>query len=246
MSSTPPGDGPRRTTKIRLPVANDTAEPAISILPPESSGLAGQLAFDGGQANIDVIVDADLRGQVMAILVEAGFLARFWQQGEAFMRAASKLAAGTVLIDARQPGRPGVDLQQAIRLAGLNWPLVAILSAGDVQTTVELLKAGAETVVEAPIDRDRLEAAIRSASRRIVDVDANEEVGHAYRCLSLLTRRETEVLRGLVAGLPNKTIAYDLGISPRTVEVYRANIMHKFEARSLSDVLRFAFAAKFA
>jgi len=228
-----------------LPVANDHSEPAVTILPTEPEVHTHQLALDAGQANVDVIVGADLRAPVMAILIEAGFLARFWQQGDAFVRAASKLAAGCVLIDARKPERSGLMVQQAIRAAGLNWPLVAIMSAGDVPTTVEVLKAGAETVVEAPVDREQLEYAIRTAAHRLIEVDASEEVRHAYRCLSLLTRRETEVLRGLVAGLPNKTIAYDLGISPRTVEVYRANIMHKFEARSLSDVLRSAFAAKF-
>ncbi|MFN4308938.1 response regulator transcription factor, partial [Sulfurihydrogenibium azorense] len=92
---------------------------------------------------------------------------------------------------------------------------------------VALLKSGAQTVIEAPVDDVSLNAAIREAARRLAELDDSEEVRHAYRCLSLLTRRETEVLRGLVAGLPNKTIAYDLGISPRTVEVYRANIMHK-------------------
>ena len=139
-----------------------------------------------------------------------------------------------------------MDVQMAIRGAGLGWPIIAIISQGDVPTTVAVLKAGAEAVIEAPVDGEVLRSAIRDAARLLNETDANDEVRHAYRCLSLLTRRETEVLRGLVAGLPNKTIAYDLGISPRTVEVYRANIMHKFEARSLSDVLRSAFAAKFA
>ncbi len=236
---------PRRTAVSALPVANDPIEPAITILPDEPHEHGRQLGLDAGQANVDVIVGPDLRGPVMAILIEAGFLARFWQQGEAFVRAASKLAAGCVLIDVRKPDRSGLMVQQAIRAAGLNWPLVAIMSAGDVPTTVQVLKAGAETVVEAPIERQELEYAIRTAAHRLIEVEASEDVRHAYRCLSLLTRRETEVLRGLVAGLPNKTIAYDLGISPRTVEVYRANIMHKFEARSLSDVLRSAFAAKF-
>lgn len=228
--------------------ANDGHELAIKILPPgDAMGASdAQFSIDAGQPNVDVIVGADLRNMVMTILVEAGFLARFWQQGVAFVRAAPKLAPGCVLIDVRKTERFGMDVQMAIRGAGLGWPIIAIISQGDVPTTVAVLKAGAEAVIEAPVDGEVLRSAIRDAARLLSETDANDEVRHAYRCLSLLTRRETEVLRGLVAGLPNKTIAYDLGISPRTVEVYRANIMHKFEARSLSDVLRSAFAAKFA
>jgi len=228
------------------PAANDAPEAAIAILSGGSMpGIESQLAIDRGQPNVDVIVGGDLRSSVMAILIDAGFLARFWHQAAAFVRAAPKLAPGCVLVDVRKPERMGMSVQDSIRGAGLNWPVVGIVSEGDVPTTVEVLKSGAQTVIEAPVDSVSLNHAIREAARRLVEIDDSEEVRHAYRCLSLLTRRETEVLRGLVAGLPNKTIAYDLGISPRTVEVYRANIMHKFEARSLSDVLRYAFAAKF-
>jgi two-component system, LuxR family, response regulator FixJ len=228
------------------PAANDAPEAAIEILSGGSMpGIESQLAIDGGQPSVDVIVGGDLRNSVMAILIDAGFLARFWHQAAAFVRAAPKLSPGCVLVDVRKPDRMGMSMQDSIRRAGLNWPVVGIVSEGDVPTTVEVLKSGAHTVIEAPVDSVSLNRAIREAARRLTEIDDSEEVRHAYRCLSLLTRRETEVLRGLVAGLPNKTIAYDLGISPRTVEVYRANIMHKFEARSLSDVLRYAFAAKF-
>lgn len=242
-------DRKRRTDDeipIQPPAANDMPEVVIEILSGGSlPGIESQLAIDRGQPSVDVIVGGDLRSSVMAILIDAGFLARFWHQAAAFVRAAPKLAPGCVLVDVRKPERIGMSVQESIRGAGLNWPVVGIVSEGDVPTTVALLKSGAQTVIEAPVDGVSLNDAIREAARRLVEIDDSDEVRHAYRCLSLLTRRETEVLRGLVAGLPNKTIAYDLGISPRTVEVYRANIMHKFEARSLSDVLRYAFAAKF-
>lgn len=230
----------------QTPAANDAPEVAIEILSGRSMpGMESQLAIDRGQPSVDVIVGGDLRSSVMAILIDAGFLARFWHQAAAFVRAAPRMAPGCILIDARKPDRMGMSVQESIRGAGFNWPVVGIVSEGDVQTTVAVLKSGAQTVVEAPVDGQSLNNAIREAARRLTEIDDSEEVRHAYRCLSLLTRRETEVLRGLVAGLPNKTIAYDLGISPRTVEVYRANIMHKFEARSLSEILRYAFAAKF-
>lgn len=230
----------------QTPAANDAPEVAIEILSGRSMpGMESQLAIDRGQPSVDVIVGGDLRSSVMAILIDAGFLARFWHQAAAFVRAAPRMAPGCILIDARKPDRMGMSVQESIRGAGFNWPVVGIVSEGDVQTTVAVLKSGAQTVVEAPVDGESLNNAIREAARRLAEIDDSEEVRHAYRCLSLLTRRETEVLRGLVAGLPNKTIAYDLGISPRTVEVYRANIMHKFEARSLSEILRYAFAAKF-
>ncbi len=228
------------------PAANDSPEAAIEILSGGSMpGTEAQLAIDRGQPSVDVIVGGDLRNSVMTILIDAGFLARFWHRAAAFVRAAPKMAPGCVLVDVRKPDRMGMSVQDSIRGAGLNWPVVGIVSKGDVPATIEVLKSGAHTVIEAPVDRMSLNRAIRDAARLLAEIDDNDEVRHAYRCLSLLTRRETEVLRGLVAGLPNKTIAYDLGISPRTVEVYRANIMHKFEARSLSDVLRYAFAAKF-
>lgn len=236
------GDG----LPAQTPAANDAPEVAIEILSGRSMpGMESQLAIDRGQPSVDVIVGGDLRSSVMAILIDAGFLARFWHQAAAFVRAAPRMAPGCILIDARKPDRMGMSVQESIRGAGFNWPVVGIVSEGDVQTTVAVLKSGAQTVVEAPVDGESLNNAIREAARRLAEIDDSEEVRHAYRCLSLLTRRETEVLRGLVAGLPNKTIAYDLGISPRTVEVYRANIMHKFEARSLSEILRYAFAAKF-
>lgn len=205
-----------------------------------------QLTLDVGNPSVDAIVGADLRTAVMETLVGAGFLARFWQKGAAFVRAAPTLAAGCVLIDLRQPDGTGRETHDEIRRAGLFWPVVAIVAHGDVHAAVIALKGGIEGVVEAPVDGAELNRTIADAMMASPTLNSADDMRRAAHCLSKLTRREKDVLRGLVAGLPNKTIAYDLGISPRTVEVYRANIMQKCSARSLSDVLRVAFSSRFA
>jgi two-component system, LuxR family, response regulator FixJ len=125
-------------------------------------------------------------------------------------------------------------------------PVIVITGHGDVPLAVEAMKAGAVDFLEKPFDDEVLLASVRSA----IGTLENETDRHALKSalterLASLSNREREVLEGLVAGNPNKTIAYDLGISPRTVEIYRANVMTKMEAGSLSELVRMALVGGF-
>lgn len=123
-------------------------------------------------------------------------------------------------------------------------PVIILTGHGDISIAVRAMKAGAVDFLEKPFERQTLLSAIEAAYDRIQD--AGTSAGRAAEAgilIAGLTAREQDVLRGLARGLPNKTIAYDLGISPRTVEVHRANLMTKLNVRSLSEALRIAFAA---
>ncbi|MGV1015196.1 MAG: LuxR C-terminal-related transcriptional regulator, partial [Methyloceanibacter sp.] len=121
-------------------------------------------------------------------------------------------------------------------------PAIVITGHGDVPLAVEAMKAGAIDFIEKPFDEEAILRAVRSALERRGERDSGEGAEIAAR-LASLSERERQVLEGLVSGHPNKTIAYDLGISPRTVEVYRANLMTKMQARSLSELIRMAILA---
>jgi two-component system response regulator FixJ len=149
-----------------------------------------------------------------------------------------------VLVDVRMPGMSGLELQRELKRRAIALPVVVITGHGDIPMAVAALKAGAVDFLEKPFEKARLLDAIEAAFARLED-----EAGRADRAqdaavvIASLTAREQDVLKGLAKGLPNKTIAYDLGISSRTVEVHRANLMSKLKVRSLSEALRIAFAA---
>jgi two-component system response regulator FixJ len=154
------------------------------------------------------------------------------------------LASGVVLTDVRMPGgMDGLALQRALAALSASLAVVVMTGHADVPIAVEALKAGARDFLEKPFDEDRL---VRVVGEALTDSQrAQEEIaasaGIATR-LASLTPREREVLERLVAGLPNKTIAYDLGTSPRTVEVQRARVMEKMGARSLAELVRMVLA----
>ena len=156
-----------------------------------------------------------------------------------------ELEPGCILLDIRMPGMDGLEVQQALQDRGVCLPVIIMTGHGDVPLSVRAMKAGAIDFIEKPFEKETLISAIedglavlhRSGSR-------GERAKAALVRLQVLTPRERDVLDGLARGLPNKTIAYDLGISPRTVEIHRANLMTKLEVRSLSDALRLAFAAQ--
>jgi two-component system response regulator FixJ len=127
---------------------------------------------------------------------------------------------------------------------GVTMPIVIMTGHGDVSIAIRAMKAGAVDFLEKPFEKAALLAAIEESFTRIANAtDASVRAADAEKILGALTARERDVLEGLAKGLPNKTIAFDLGISPRTVEVHRANLMIKLGVRSLSDALRIAFAA---
>jgi two-component system response regulator FixJ len=142
------------------------------------------------------------------------------------------------------PEISGIDLLRRLRERDITIPVIVITGHGDIQLAVEAMKIGAVDFIEKPFDDDALLAAIKSALDRWEKNARRESERSALQeKLGSLSAREREVLEGLVAGKPNKIIAFDLGISPRTVEIYRANVMTKMDAGSLSDLVRMALLA---
>jgi two-component system response regulator FixJ len=192
------------------------------------------------------IVDDEeaIRRSAGFMLKTSGYVVETWVSGAAFLKEVRHAAHGCILLDIRMPEIDGLEVQQALAERGVTMPIVIMTGHGDVANAVQAMKAGAVDFLEKPFEKAVLLGAIETAFGRI---EASEDVivkaAEAQTILGVLTPREMDVLEGLARGLPNKTIGYDLNISPRTVEVHRANLMTKLGVRSLSDALRIAFAA---
>jgi two-component system response regulator FixJ len=165
--------------------------------------------------------------------------------GEAFLRGLAELEPGCVLLDIRMPGMNGLELQRQLREQGCDMPVVIITGHGDVDSAVRAMKDGAIDFLQKPFSREELLAAVRGAEQQAAPRPAapSAEVMDACNRIGQLTPREQQVLQGLIKGHANKVIAYDLDLSPRTVELYRANAMRKLGVRSLSEMLHLAFLA---
>lgn len=179
------------------------------------------------------------------MLKTSGFRVHTYASGVELLKAVADLEAGCILLDIRMPGMDGLEVQGALKDKGVALPVIIMTGHGDVSLAVRAMKAGAVDFIEKPFDKAVLLSAIEQGIQRLKRTSASRErTDDAAVRLRALTAREREVLDGLAKGLPNKTIAYDLGISPRTVEIHRANLMSKLGARSLSEALRLAFAAQ--
>jgi two-component system response regulator FixJ len=193
------------------------------------------------------LVDDDeaIRRSVGFMLKTSGYHVRTYESGDALLKGAPHLEPGCVLLDIRMPGMDGLEVQKALRDKGVTLPVIIMTGHGDVSLAVQAMKAGAVDFIEKPFDKAVLLSAIEHGVERLRKSAAEfDRADEAAVRLQALTPREREVLDGLAKGLPNKTIAYDLGISPRTVEIHRANVMSKLGVRSLSEALRLAFAAQ--
>jgi two-component system response regulator FixJ len=193
------------------------------------------------------VVDDDeaIRRSVGFALKTSGFLVRAYEGGTELLKAAPGLETGCILLDIRMPGMDGLEVQEALKAKGVTLPVIIMTGHGDVSLAVRAMKAGAIDFIEKPFQKALLLSAIAQGINRLKHSAAHsKEASDAAVKLQLLTAREREVLDGLARGLPNKSIAYDLGISPRTVEIHRANVMSKLGAKSLSEALRIAFAAE--
>jgi two-component system response regulator FixJ len=189
--------------------------------------------------------DEDVRKAVAFLLGTAGHAVRVYESATVFLDRLDGLQPGCILTDIRMPGLSGLELQQVLKQKNIDLPMVVMTGHGDVGLAVQAMKAGAVDFLEKPFDDDVLLSAIDSALIRHRQAHDQDAGGAAIRRkLESLSERERQVLDGLVAGHPNKTIAYDLGISPRTVEVHRANVMTKMGAGSLSELVRMTMAAK--
>jgi two-component system response regulator FixJ len=194
---------------------------------------------------IHIVDDEEsVRKSASFLLKTSGFATETYPSGVAFLKAVGSAAEGCILLDIRMPEMDGLEVQRELSARGVTLPVIVLTGHGDVSIAVQAMKAGAVDFLEKLFEKDQLLGAIAAAFERLdKDHDASLSQREAKTRLAVLTPREADVLRGLVRGHPNKTIAYDLGISPRTVEVYRANLMTKLAVRSLSEVLRLAFAA---
>jgi two-component system, LuxR family, response regulator FixJ len=189
------------------------------------------------------IIDDDeaLRDSLAFLLDSSGIAARSYDSAATYLADPRRGASGCIVTDVRMPGMSGIDLLRKLKADGVSMPVIVMTGHGDVPLAVEAMKLGAFDFVEKPFDDEALLASVRAA----LGEGARHSLQEAERQqiearLALLSARERQVLDGLIAGQANKVIAYELGISPRTVEIYRANVMTKMQANSLSELVRMA------
>ena len=188
--------------------------------------------------------DAAVRRSLERLLDAAGFRAVSYETPMAFLASAPGLSSGCVLLDVRMPGMDGLTLQARLAKLDNHLPVVVMTGQGDVQTAVRAMKAGAVDFIEKPYDDEVLVKAIELALSLPRQSDRNREAAEAAQRVAALSPRERQVLDALVAGRPNKVIAYDLGISARTVEVHRARMMERLGVRQLAEAIRLAVMAR--
>lgn len=193
------------------------------------------------------VVDDDeaMRHSLLFLLECAGLEAKAYESALVFLDALPSLARGCIVTDVRMPGMSGLELVAKLKEAGLGDPVIVITGHGDVPLAVEAMKAGVSDFLEKPFDDQQLLSAVRTALDRSRGILAEEgEKREIEARIAALSGREREVLDGLVEGKPNKIIAFDLGISARTVEIYRANVMTKMQAKSLPELVRMTLSAR--
>ena len=192
------------------------------------------------------VIDDDeaMRDSLNFLLDSSGFDVTLFDNAEAFLEALSGLTFGCVVSDIRMPGLDGIELLKRMKAQSSPFPIVIMTGHGDVPLAVEAMKLGAIDFLEKPFEDDRLIIMIESAIRQAEPSAKSDAITHdiAARVASL-SPRERQVMEGLVAGLSNKLIAREYDISPRTIEVYRANVMTKMQANSLSELVRLAMRA---
>lgn len=194
------------------------------------------------ESTVHVIDDDEaLRDSLTFLLRTARLDVLSYPSATAFLEALPEANLSCVITDVRMPGMSGIDLLRRLRERKISVPVIVITGHGDIPLAVEAMRIGAIDFLEKPFDDEVLIASVKTALRQ----KEGEARRHGERAeiegrLAALSNRERDVLGGLVAGRANKQIAFDLGISPRTVEIYRANLMSKMQAGSLSDLVRMA------
>lgn len=188
--------------------------------------------------------DEAVRRALAFLLGTAGMAVRVYDSAQSFLDGLDATQPGCVVSDVRMPGIDGLELQRRLKDKGVAIPVIIMTGHADVPLAVEAMKRGAVDFIEKPFPDDVLLSAIRTALDKWGrQTSRSSETGQVRTRLASLSPRERQVLDGLLAGHPNKTIAYDLGLSPRTVEVHRANVMTKMGASSLSELVRMALTA---
>ena len=188
--------------------------------------------------------DPDVRDSLRALLESSGFTVREHDSAKAVLSDPALGSALCLIADIRMPEMDGLQLQEELNRRKSVLPVIVVTGHGDVPLAVRAMKAGATDFLEKPFDEELLLAAVQRARAAADQARMQSQTGEtAARLIGQLTPRELDVLKHLVAGRSNKVIAYELSISPRTVEIHRAHLMDKMEARSLSDLIRMALAA---
>lgn len=187
------------------------------------------------------IVDDEeaVRASLSFLLSTSGFAVRTHASALAFLELAPEIKNGCLVTDLRMPDVDGVELLRRLNAAGAMLPTIVVTGHGDVQMAVEAMKNGALDFIEKPFaDEVIIQSIRRAVDKAATLIDAGQVEAKTRERLSSLSEREMQVLKGVVQGRPNKTIAFELGISPRTVEVYRAGLMSKMQAGSLAELVR--------
>jgi two-component system response regulator FixJ len=195
------------------------------------------------ESSVVHVIDDDeaVRHSLSFLLSAANIEVKTHESAAAFLDLVSTAKPACVITDVRMPGMTGIDLLRRLKELNISVPVIVITGHADVPLAVEAMKVGAADFLEKPFDDGALLAAVRSfLKQRDGEIRRQTEQAEIESRIAALSNRELDVLNGLVAGHANKQIAYDLGISPRTVEVYRANLMSKMQARSLSELVRMA------
>src|SRR5258705_5625157 len=182
--------------------------------------------------------DAAVLRSLERLLSSANFEPIAFDHPDQFLNAAKTFKTGCVLLDVRLPGMSGLDVQAQLLKMRNDLAVIVVTGQGDIQTAVRAMKAGAADFLEKPYSDHALLGAIEAAFRKEARPDRDRDIVEAVRRIASLTPRERDVLDGLVVGRPNKLIAYDLGISVRTVEVHRARMMERLGVRQLAEAIR--------
>ena len=188
--------------------------------------------------------DAAVRRSLERLLSSAGFAAVSYPTPKAILEAAPGLAAGCILLDVQMPGMDGLMLQAELRARGGGLPVIVMTGQGDVATAVRAMKAGAADFIEKPFSDEVLVTAIEAALGKVGQIGRDRDTAAAAQRIATLSPREREVLEGLVGGRSNKEIAFDLGISIRTVEVHRSRMMERLDVRQFAEAIRLAVLAR--
>jgi two-component system, LuxR family, response regulator FixJ len=207
-----------------------------------------KVAASRAASHVVHVIDDDeaVRRSLALLLVSFGHTAETYPSAEAFLASIERVKPGCVIVDIRMPGMDGLELQEELQRREFTNPVIVVTGHGEISLAVRAMKAGAIDFIEKPYSDDDLLTAVAAGLARFEDSQhIRAQVDAAKGRLSGLTPRERDVLRLLVGGRPNKVIAHELGISPRTVEIHRANVMEKLSCRSLAEAVRLALAAGF-
>ena len=197
------------------------------------------------KGNVYVIDDDEaMRDSLNFLLDSAGYRVTLFETATSFLEALPRLEFGCVVSDVRMPGIDGIELLKRMKATSNRFPILIMTGHGDVPLAVEAMKLGALDFLEKPFEDERLTAMIEGAIRQADTTARTEAVTQDIAArIASLSPRERQVMEGLIAGLSNKLIAREYDISPRTIEVYRANVMTKMQANSLSELVRLAMRA---